>query len=257
LKSENTRDAYARDLEGFRWWCVEKGRSPLDASTLEIERYCDACGDRGASRASIMRRLSALSSFFDYAVEALAVAGNPARSAGRPFPVELAEQGSLSDAEADALYEAALGLGEREAVLVGVLLWDGLKLGEALALDLGDVATRGAGVWVWVRRRAGSDELRLDRRSAKAMRRYVAGRERGPLFVGRSPTRAADVRLTRFGGDYVVKQAVRAAGLDGRGVSANTLRRSYMASAHRHGSTVEAIQARVGHRSERETRRYL
>jgi site-specific recombinase XerD len=256
LGSANTRDAYERDLEGFRVWCTEEGHAPLHATTGHVESYRDACNDRGAGRATISRRLSALSSFYDHAVEAEAVADNPVRAAARPTPSRSPRPASLTDSESTALYDAALELGPREAALVGLLLWDGLKLGEALALDLDEIDVRGSTLWISVRRRGRTDNLRLDPRSARAIRRYVAGRNRGPLFVGQSPTRAADLRLTRFGGDYLVKQAARDAGLEGR-VSANTLRRSYMAAAHRRGSTTERIRAQVGHRSERDTRRFL
>jgi len=50
---------------------------------------------------------------------------------------------------------------------------------------------------------------------------HVGDRSAGPLLVGRSD----DARLTRFGADYLIRQAGRDAGLD-TPLTTNTLRRT-------------------------------
>ena len=98
-----------------------------------------------------------------------------------------------------------------------------------------------------------------DGRTARAVTDHLAGRRSGPLFLGESPTRAAGAsapRLTRFGADFLLKRAAEAAGI-GRSVSANTLRHSYIALAHRGGADLGDISRRVGHLNVRDTRRFL
>jgi site-specific recombinase XerD len=62
--------------------------------------------------------------------------------------------------------------------------------------------------------------------------------------------------LTRFGIDYLVKQAAHAAGID-QTVSGNTLRRRYVMAAHANGTDLDQIRESAGHADRRTTRRYL
>ena len=255
LGSENTRDAYRRDLAAFNDWCGGEGGSALSAGGDDIDRYRDACGEVGAGEATIARRLSALSSFYEHARQAEAVGSNPVEHVRRPArsPTPAA---SLDDQQAAELFAAAEALGPKVAVLVGLLLWDGMKLGEALGLDVEQIEKTRRGLQATVSRRGESRSVLLDRRTANAVRRYLDGRAEGPLLVGDSPTQEAGTRLTRFGADFLLKQAADQAGL-GRAVSANTLRRSYITAARRNGTPVDDIRRHVGHTTTRDTRRYL
>lgn len=255
LASENTRDAYRRDLAAFNDWCGGEGGSALTASGDDIDRYCDACGDGGAGHATIARRLSALSSFYEHARQAKAVGSNPVEHVRRPAWSATAAF-SLDDQQAAELFAAARALGSKAAVLVGLLLWDGMKLGEALGLEVEQIEKTRRGLQATVSRRGESRSVALDRRTANAIRHYLAGRADGPLLVGASPTQPAGMRLTRFGADFLLKQAADHAGL-GPTVSANTLRRSYITAARRNGTPVDDIQRHVGHTTTRDTRRYL
>ncbi len=255
LASENTRDAYRRDLTAFNDWCGGEGGSALTAAGDDIDRYRDACGEGGAGQATIARRLSALSSFYEHARQAEAVGSNPVEHVRRPAPSATAAAG-LDDQQAAKLFAAAEALGSKVAVLVGLLLWDGMKLGEALGLDVEQIEKTRAGLQATVSRRGESRFVPLDRRTANAIRHYLAGRAEGPLLVGASPTQDAGMRLTRFGADFLLKQAADHAGL-GRAVSANTLRRSYITAARRNGTPVDDIRRHVGHTATRDTHRYL
>ncbi|HEY4409316.1 MAG TPA: site-specific integrase [Acidimicrobiia bacterium] len=255
LDSDNTRDAYRRDLAVFNDWCEGEGGSPLTADGDDIDRYRDACDGEGAGQATIARRLSALSSFYEHARQAEAVQMNPVESVGRPARTATPDP-SLDDEQSADLFAAAEALGSKVAVLVGLLLWDGMKLGEALAVEVEQIEKTHRGLQATVSRRGESRSVPLDRRTAAAIRRHLDGRAKGPLLVGASPTQQAGLRLTRFGADFLLKQAADHAGL-GRAVSANTLRRSYITAAERHGRPVEDIRRHVGHTTARDTRRYL
>jgi len=255
LISGNTRDAYRRDLAAFNDWCVGEGASPLTAEGDDIDRYREVCGDEGAGGATIARRLSALSSFYEHARQAEAVGSNPVEHVRRPDRSAMPAP-SLDDQQAAKLFAAAQALGSKVAVLVGLLLWDGMKLGEALALDVEQIENTRGRLQATVSRRGERRSVPLDRRTANAIRRYLAGRADGPLLVGASPTHRAGLRLTRFGADFLLKQAADRAGL-GFAVSANTLRRSYIIAARRNGTSVDDIRRHVGHSTTRDTRRYL
>lgn len=138
LTSDNTRDAYRRDLAAFSDWWGGEGGSPLTAEGDDIDRYRDACDEGGAGQATIARRLSALSSFYEHARQAEAIGSNPVEQTRRPARSATSAP-SLDDRQAADLFAAAEALGSKVAVLVGLLLWDGMKLGEALALDVDQI----------------------------------------------------------------------------------------------------------------------
>jgi site-specific recombinase XerD len=255
LASDNTRDAYRRDLQVFETWCAAEDQAPLKADRGEIDRYRDACGDRGAGPATIARRLSALSSFYAHAVAAHAVGCNPLEQVARPAPVA-GPQPTLDEADALALVDAAVADGPKVTVLVALLLVEGMKLGETLALDADHVTGSGWAMRATVARRGQPQAVVLDGRTATAIAHYLAGRTTGPLLLGDSPTQPDGARLTRFGADFLIKRVAARAGVAGS-VSANTLRRSYINLSHREGKAVESIRRHVGHSSIRETRRYI
>ena len=251
-RSANTRAAYAADLGAFGAWCSAEGGDPLAADADAVTRYHEAGSAAGASGATLARRLSALSSFFAHAVQAGELAVNPVAGLARP-PAARGPASDLTANEVEALIEAGRRQGVRAEALLGLLLFDGVKLAEVLAADADDLEPDHDGLALSVLRRGNPDRLPLDPRTAGAVTAYLAGRRRGPLLLAESPNRAPS-RLTRFGADYLLKKLSEGAGL-GRAVSANTLRRSFVTSRHEEGGSIESIRDRLGHRDVRTTRR--
>jgi integrase/recombinase XerD len=256
IGSPNTRAAYRTDLGDYAAWCARQGQSPLAAGPAEIERYRGHCEAMGASPAVVARRLSAVSSFYRYAAASEAVTANPVMSVTRPSTEGRLSEPALEEQEAQALLDAAAALGPKVAALVGLLLLDGLKLGEVLSLDTGDLSGTGDGTVAAVTRRGVRQQVPLDQRTASAITVYLAGRTSGPLLLGDSPTQNRNGRLTRFGADFLLKRATGKAGLERR-ISANVLRSTYITAAHRRGTALADIQRHVGHLHTRDTRRYL
>ncbi|MGH9136273.1 MAG: tyrosine-type recombinase/integrase [Acidimicrobiales bacterium] len=255
LRSANTRSAYAGDLDRFIRWCDRQGGgSPLIADAAAIERYRSAGVAAGAAGSTLARRMSALRSFYCYAVEHGALTVSPVGSWVVPADASSATDGLTPD-DVRRLVAACAAAGPRTSVLVGLLLYDGIRLGEILGADVGDVAFRGRAAHLAVDRRDGVTSIRLDGRTARPLRTYLDGRTTGPLLLGASPTRAP-ARLTRFGADYLLKQASATAGLEPP-ISANALRRSFAGRLRAEGVTVGAIRDRMGHSDVRTTLRHL
>ena len=256
-QSDNTRDAYRGDLAAFTRWCDDNGTEPLRASPHDLARYRDACLAAGANPSTVTRRLSGLASFFRYAKRAGTIEDNPAAFVERPGR-RSAGPATLDEGEVESLLDAADLLGPKTAALISLLALDGLKLGEALAVDVPSIRPHGGTVpTVEVRRGGQRHQLELVQRTAAAVSEYVAERTRGPLFLGdRLSTAKPPARLSRFGADFLVKRAGAAAGIEKR-VSANVLRRSYVEAAPRAGTPLTAIARHVGHKEVRETARLL
>ena len=248
-RSENTRIAYAADLDRFLTWCGAQGIDPLTADVRSLRRYRSAVERSGVSAATTARRLSAVASFGDYA--ARRGAGTTFSDVARPTVGAKSATEVLDDRDAAALIRAADGMAPRSAVLVRLLMLDGLKVGEAAAADAADVSGRPPAMVL----RVGAREIRLDAETSTLVHAYLSRRRSGPLLLSEGRARRSD-RLSRFGIDYMIKEVARVAGVTGP-VSGNMLRRRYVVAAHAGGDSVEDIQRQAGHVDVRTTRRYL
>ena len=250
-RSSNTRAAYGADLAHVAAWC--RSRGTLDLLTLDVDdvaRYRTACELAGASPATVARRISTISSF----VAARGGALGADAEIARPTVESESTAALLSDVDAGALLAAADRRSRRSALLIRLLMLDGLKVGDVIRADASDVRGRERGVTLRMHDpRARTIDLHSG--TGSAVLRYLGRRRAGPLLLserrGREPS-----RLTRFGVDYMVKQVARAAGLE-QAVSGNTLRRRYVMAAHASGTDLEAIRHNTGHADRRTTRRYL
>jgi site-specific recombinase XerD len=256
--SANTRAAYRSDLGAFGEWCAREGAFPLTVDAADLVTFQAARKAAGDSPSTIRRRWSALSSFYDFAVEQQLRSGNPADGADRPKVMsgDQSPTAQLSD-EAVAGYRAvAAALDPRLDALVGLLVCDGLKVAEALALDIADISGRPPATAITVRRRGETKRIVLDRDSARAVRRCVGKRTAGPVFVNeRSSKSGTPRRLTRFGADHLIRRL--RTDESAQPVTANALRRFHIAASQHAGADLDDIRDRAGLADRRSVRRYV
>jgi len=256
--SANTRAAYRHDLGGFFDWCATTGRRPLGVSPTDIDAYRDQCLTDGAGSATVARRLSGIGSFFRFAAQSGAAPGDPVEDVDRPAAPDPADSAVLDRDELAALVSSAQQIGPKAAALVALLALDGLKLGETLAMNVGDASPAGAPTSVTVTRRGHRTEVPISAATSRLLAAYLGRRRSGPLFLGDSPVPhdRGPTRLTRFGADFILKRVGAEARVD-KPVSASILRRSYIAEAHRAGRPMPDISRQVGHSQVRETARFV
>lgn len=252
--SENTRGAYASDLRAFLSWFGHES-SPLDVTPEDITEYRAARGSSGVSEATINRQFTALRAFFATALELGACVANPFGT--RLDAVMHSSSTGILGTDDVTRLEAAAADDPRTAVLVRLLLVEGMRLAEVLALDHADVSGPRAAKRLRVLRRGESIRVELDRSGSRSMSALEQTTlSPGPLFLGPSRGRAGTSRLTRFGADHLLKQAAAAAGIV-QAVSANVLRRTHVTNAHRAGVAIDDIRHTMGHLDVRTTLRYL
>lgn len=256
--SPNTRAAYRSDLDVFGRWCVRQGAIPLTADTSTLVAFQLARQAVGDSDSTIRRRWSALSSFYDYAVDRRLTSSNPAVGVDRPKVLtgDPSPTIQLSPAAVAGYRATAAALDPRLDALVALLVSDGLKVGEALALDIDDVSRNSSGTTITLRRRGESKRIVLDPDSANAVRRCVGTRRTGPVFVSeKSTTSQRPSRLTRFGADHLIRQ-LRTGSRTER-VTANALRRFHISTHESGGTVLDKIRDRAGLADVRGVRRYV
>jgi site-specific recombinase XerD len=267
--SEHTRAAYRRDVAAWLAWCAGRELDPLRASFLDVNAYArglessvDPRSGRVLAAATVARKMTGVSSWYDFLVKLRAVAANPVGGADRPYVArDHSATVGLTSAEVDALLAAGDAESGPAAVrhrLVLALLADlGLRVGELVSLDVGDVgwerghrSIRFVGKGGRPRRRA------LTPGAAAALDAYLAVRpgpaERGPLLVT-----AGGGRLDRHAVFRLVRRLAAEAGIAAAPrLSPHSLRHAFATSAREEGVPLEDVQDAMGHADPRTTRRY-
>ncbi|MCM0676560.1 tyrosine-type recombinase/integrase [Micromonospora phytophila] len=273
--SAHTRDAYRRDIAGWLAWCAGRELNPLQANFLHVNEYgrtleatLGARTGRPLTPATVARRLSALSSWYDFLVKLRAVEANPVAGADRPridrdhsatvglTPEEVAAL--LAAAEADTGPTAA-----RNRAAIALLADLGLRVGELVSLDLTDLgAERGHRSVRFVGKGGKPRRRALTPGTAYALDAYLAQRAAaqgvavseltGPLLVT-----ATGGRLDRHSVFRLVRRLAQAAGIPAWAkLSPHSLRHAFATTARAEGVPLEDVQDAMGHADPRTTRRY-
>jgi site-specific recombinase XerD len=141
----------------------------------------------------------------------------------------------------------------RDHVLACLLLLNGLRVSEALALDVEDLSTVRSHRVARVRRKGGRhQDVALAPRTTSALDEYLArrGPASGPLLVTQSGE-----RLDRWAAWKVIRGLARAAGVE-HAVFPQALRHGFVTAALDAGVPLHRVQDAAGHRDPRTTRRY-
>ncbi|BCB90623.1 tyrosine-type recombinase/integrase [Phytohabitans suffuscus] len=266
--SEHTRTAYRRDIAGWLAWCAGRGLEPLRASFLDVNAYgrdleatVDPRSGRPLTAATVARKLSALSSWYDFLTRLRAVEANPVSGADRPKVArDHSSTVGLTPQEVDALLAAADAdtgpHAARNRAAVALLADLGLRVGELVSLDLDDIgyerghrSVRFVGKGGKPRRRA------LTPGTSVALDAYLAirpGPARGALFLT-----ASGARLDRHAVFRLVRRLARQAGIPAWAkLSPHSLRHAFATTARAEGVPLEDVQDAMGHADPRTTRRY-
>ena len=176
--SEHTRAAYRRDVAAWLAYCAERSVEPLRASFLEVNAYARGLEARKLAPATVARKLSGLSSWYDFLVKIRAVEANPVGGADRPFVSrDHSATVGLAPEEVDALLAAAGAAGPRHRAVVTLLADLGLRVGELVGLDLSDVGwERGHRTVRFVAKGGRSRRRVLTAEAAAALDDYLAVR---------------------------------------------------------------------------------
>jgi integrase/recombinase XerD len=222
--------------------------------------------DPGLAPTSLRRRAAAIRSFYRFAFGEGLIANDVAAHLDLPRSPRLLPE-TLTIAEVEGLLEAAGSPDSddprlRDRALIELLYAAGLRISEALRLDLEDVALDGA----FVRVIGKGDKERLvpiGEVAVDVLRTWVAGQRAGllaahhvepirggPLFVG-----GRGGRLSRQQGWSAVKRAAAAAGLSDQ-VSPHTLRHSFATHLLEGGADLRIVQELLGHASISTTQLY-
>ncbi|MBU2665552.1 tyrosine-type recombinase/integrase [Actinoplanes bogorensis] len=254
--SEHTRAAYRRDVHAWLAWCASVEREPLRASFLDVNAYARNLESQQLAAATVARKLSGLSSWYDFLVKIRAVDANPVSGADRPFVSrDHSATVGLTPEEVDALLGAAAGKGERTCAMMTVLADLGLRVSELVGLDLEDVGwERGHRTVRFVGKGSKQRRRALTPAAAQALDTYLAvrGDREGPLFMT-----STGGRVDRHAIFRLIRRLASEAGIAAaEQLSPHSLRHAFATAARAEGVPLEDVQDAMGHADPRTTRRY-
>ncbi len=245
--SPATVDGYRRDVAQFATWLGD--RDVLTAKRPDVQGWIRHLQHRGLADPTIRRKASAVSSFLTYAMQEGRLKHNPAMAVKRPRG-DNAQRLGLNDEAATRLAQAAVNHSPKAGALVTILLTSGLRISEALNLDIGDITTD-AGTLIAKARRKGGKTRRVPIAADVHRRidRLIADRTEGPIFTG-----AHRGRYSRQDGYALIRELGETAGVGH--VTPHTLRHTVATSLIRAGVPIEKVCELLDHRSIETTRRY-
>ncbi len=266
--SENTYKGYSRDLRGFFRHMAEHLGFPPGLQDLEALSPADFRGflakrhAQGLSRASTARAVSTLRNFFGF-LERQGLAENAGLSAvktpkvPRSVPKAMTEEDALEAVEAIGELTDEPWIAKRDSAVLLLLYGCGLRIGEALGLNRGQVPDRLAGEDTMVVTGKGNKQRLVPVLPvvSDAVHDYIKAcpyelSDDGPLFVGK--------RGKRLSSRMIQRQMQNVRGLLGLPDSAtpHALRHSFATHLLAGGGDLRTIQELLGHASLSTTQRY-
>lgn len=266
---ETTRKAYAADLDQLARALAARGADvgkPAAVTHRHIQAWVGELYRAGLAKSSMARKLAAARSFFRYLQRQRLVNANVAAQVHNPRQ-ERRQPRILNVEEASALLSAPTGerqgsptpqeatLRLRDLALAELLYGSGLRISEALGLDVDDLQL-GSGM-ARVMGKGGRERMApLSDASREALaawleeRPYLAAADSSALFVG-----ARGGRLDRREAARRIARLCREAGLDIT-VSPHALRHSFATHLLDAGADLRSVQELLGHRRLATTQRY-
>lgn len=274
IDNPQTRRAYQNDVEEFMEFTGigdphafrQVARAHVLAWRRHLEERLNPKGEL-LKRATIRRKLSALSSLFDALCEANAVQGNPVDGVKRPkVDSQEGKTPAIGDHQARALLAApdtSTLQGLRDRAILATLLYHGLRRAELCRLDLVDLQERRGLHHLQVHGKGGKIRyIPLHPAAAVVIAAYLEadGRSKdktGALFRPVSNnTRGAGQAITPDGVYRILAKYAEAAGIDVAGFGPHALRATAITNALENDADLKKVQDWVGHANISTTRMY-
>ena len=241
--SRHTLRAYGIDLAGFAEFAKE------EVTKRSIRRYLASLHEKGAGSATILRRLSALRSFFQFAVKKGMMKENPAEEIESPkkprrLPV------SLQYAQVELLLsqpDLSSQLGLRDRAMMELLYSSGLRLSEIIGMNRENFDERSGILHVYGK---GKKEriVPITKTASEWILKYLDHSERKKigekaLFLNRWGKRISARSVDRLFVSYLKKS-----GLSER-ITPHTIRHTIATHWLEKGMDLKTIQMILGHSS--------
>lgn len=269
--SLHTLRGYLADVRQFRQYLEENGLFPLDAlergqleaiDHVAVRSFLSSLYRRKVRKVTIVRKIAALRTFFNYLLREGRVRVNPAEMVQSPkaekyLPTFLLVEEMFSLLNLKFAEDAA---GIRDRAMLELFYSSGMRVSELTGLNLGDIDFGQSLVKV---RGKGKKEriVPLGQQALRSVQEYLRGRNEflqkrqgreadPPLFLSRSGRRITPRSVARIVDRYVLLSGIS------KKVSPHTLRHSFATHLLDAGADLRAIQELLGHENLSTTQKY-
>lgn len=259
--SQATIRAYGRDLEQFESFLSRRDRTLAEPGAVtrdDVRAFLADLHRTGARKSSMSRKLSSLRSLFRYLRKTGLAKDNPLSNVGNPKQ-DKRHPKALNVDQALAVMEAKVPAGPeglRDLALAELLYGSGLRISEALDLDVDDIDP-GSGILRVMGKGRKERLVPLSDASVRRLKAYLAQRHAFPaelteraLFLGNRGGRLHRVQAAR-----IVAGLAKLAGLP-QSISPHTLRHSFASHLLQSGADLRSVQELLGHKRLTTTQRY-
>jgi len=252
LASHHTIDSYRRDLTNFLKHCGDIELQQI--SRGQVQDWLVAAHARGLAPATLARRLSALSSFLDMAVEAGWCPVNVAAGMRPPKQPKRLPRNLPPEQTSQLLRATEMQNEARDLALLGVMYGCGLRVSETVGLNLNDVDLHACELRVFGKGRK-ERIVPIPAGVVALLRQYIEERpaqsgDEQAVFLNRRGG-----RLTARSVQRMLKKRALETGAD-TSVTPHRLRHSFATHLLAGGVDLRAIQELLGHASLSTTERY-
>ncbi|ERP38903.1 site-specific tyrosine recombinase XerD [Chitinivibrio alkaliphilus] len=251
--SENSYSSYTFDLHRFAAFLHDHGRTDTSVGHKEIAQYLDLLADLGFARASIIRTISTLRSYYTFLTAEEVVESNPTKQLRPPRKTrDLPQVLSVDEIERILSHiPASAKLSLRNTAIIELLYGCGLRVSELINLTPG--ACIEDDTFLHITGKGNTQRLvPLGAYGRRTLKRYME--EERPRLRKKSPS-APEIflnnrgtKLSRMGVWKIVQTLCIQAGIE-KSVSPHTFRHSYATHLLEGGADLRVVQELLGHRN--------
>ena len=248
--SDNSRQAYRRDLSQLSGWLNESNLSLLELTQELLQEFLAWRSDQGYDARSTARMLSSLRGFYRWLLRKERISSDPAQliespRLGRSLPKTLTEDDVEGLLAAPDLHT---DLGVRDRTMLEILYACGLRVTELVELEVSRVNLRQGVLRIYGK---GSKERLvpmgeaacewLERYLSSSREAFLKGCQSDVLFPGRGGK-----PVTRQTFWHRIKKYAVIAGID-KPLSPHVLRHAFATHLLNHGADLRVVQMLLGH----------
>ncbi len=253
--SRHTLRAYSQDLKEFFSFCAQlKKDNVKDIDRLVIRTFASSLTERNLKKNSIIRKLSAVRSFFNYLYQKGDIEDNPFSLLNSPrkdknlprFLTEDEMEKLSSENIPSKVLSSNLGysLAFRDYALIMLIYSSGLRRSEAANLKVGDLDIFSGFVRIMGK---GMKErtVPVGDHALEAIKKYLEFRKnpgpQDPLFLNNSGRKLSDAGVA-----FIIKKMAKRARF-ARNINPHALRHSFATHMLNNGCDLRALQEMLGH----------
>ncbi|QCX52989.1 site-specific tyrosine recombinase XerD [Elizabethkingia sp. JS20170427COW] len=253
--SNNTLDAYSRDLKKFAEYCAEEldNKAPGKITYEDLQNYMYLISKKGISERTQARWISSMKAFYKYLLEEDFLQENPTTLLEGP-KLGLYLPDTLSYPDIEKIInniDLSTDIGQRNLCILEILYGCGLRVSEAISLKISDINFKDS----YLKVTGKGNKVRyvpLATYTSKILKNYIknirseakaTAKNQDVLFL--NSRGSAISRVMVF---IIIKELAEKAGIH-KNISPHTFRHSFATHLLQNGADLRYIQELLGHSS--------